>query len=127
MLFRSRTSQKAVALLRSLHLRLNRVGYVTPTGQFAFGIKRVVSDEPVGTVLRQRPAAGKMVKRGTEVTLVMAAAPPPACDPSYPNVCIPPPPPYLNCDDVPYDNIAVVGSDPHGFDGYDNDGMGCES
>jgi hypothetical protein len=43
-------------------------------------------------------------------------------------VCIPPPPPDLNCDDegVP-ENFEVVGSDPHGFDGNDNDGIGCES
>lgn len=55
-------------------------------------------------------------------------APPPAngCDPSYPTVCIPSPPPDLNCDDVGASNFAVVGSDPHGFDG-DNDGVGCES
>lgn len=49
------------------------------------------------------------------------------CDPSYPDVCIPSPPPDLNCGDVPYNNIRVVGSDPHGFDGNDNDGLGCES
>jgi hypothetical protein len=50
-----------------------------------------------------------------------------ACDSSYPDTCIPPPPPNLNCDDdgVP-ENFEVVGSDPHGFDG-DNDGIGCES
>lgn len=47
------------------------------------------------------------------------------CDPSYPDVCIASPPPDLNCDDVPYYNIRVVGSDPHGFDG-NNDGVGCE-
>jgi hypothetical protein len=49
------------------------------------------------------------------------------CDPSYSDVCIPPPPPNLNCDDegVP-ENFGVSGSDPHGFDG-DNDGIGCES
>jgi hypothetical protein len=32
----------------------------------------------------------------------------------------------LDCDQVPYSNFKVVGSDPHGFDG-DNDGRGCES
>ena len=49
------------------------------------------------------------------------------CDPSYPDVCIEPYPPDLDCDDVPYDNFRVTGSDPHGFDGNDNDGVGCES
>jgi hypothetical protein len=50
------------------------------------------------------------------------------CDPSYPDVCIPPPPPDLDCDDpgVP-DNIRVLSPDPHGFDGNDNDGIGCET
>ena len=49
------------------------------------------------------------------------------CDPSYPGLCIPPPPPDLDCDDLPYTGFTVVGNDPHGFDGTDNDGIGCES
>ena len=48
------------------------------------------------------------------------------CDPSYPTVCIPPPPPDLDCADVPYTNFRVVGADPHHFDG-DRDGIGCEA
>jgi hypothetical protein len=48
-----------------------------------------------------------------------------SCHPSYPDECIPPPPPNLNCDDVDATNFQVVGSDPHGLDG-DNDGIGCE-
>jgi phosphotransferase system IIA component len=48
-----------------------------------------------------------------------------SCHPSYPDECIPPPPPNLNCDDVDATNFQVVGSDPHGFDG-DNNGIGCE-
>src|SRR5215204_1578477 len=49
-----------------------------------------------------------------------------SCHPSYPDNCIPPPPPDLNCDDVSDTDFEVVGSDPHGFD-RDNDGIGCES
>jgi hypothetical protein len=49
-----------------------------------------------------------------------------SCHPSYPDNCIPPPPPNLNCDDVSDTDFEVVGSDPHGFD-RDNDGIGCES
>ena len=39
-----------------------------------------------------------------------------SCHPSYPDDCIPAPPPQLNCDSpgVPT-NFRVVGSDPHGF------------
>ena len=57
-----------------------------------------------------------------------AIAPPAgsACDQSYPDVCIPPAPPDLDCGDIPYRRFRVVGADPHGFD-RDRDGIGCES
>jgi hypothetical protein len=49
------------------------------------------------------------------------------CDPSYPDVCIPPPPPNLSCgDDGVPENFEVLPPDPHGFDSNDNDGIGCE-
>ena len=48
------------------------------------------------------------------------------CDPSYPDVCIPPYPPDLDCGDISYRNFYVSRADPHGFDA-DNDGIGCES
>jgi nuclease-like protein len=47
-----------------------------------------------------------------------------ACDASYPDVCIPPYPPDLDCGEVASVNFRVTGSDPHGFDG-DDDGIGC--
>jgi archaellum component FlaF (FlaF/FlaG flagellin family) len=47
------------------------------------------------------------------------------CDPSYPTVCIPPPPPDLDCGDIPYRNFVVRPPDPHRFD-RDGDGIGCE-
>ena len=53
-------------------------------------------------------------------------APAENCDSSYPDFCIPPPSPDLDCGDVSGTNFTVVGSDPHGFDG-DSDGVGCES
>jgi micrococcal nuclease len=50
------------------------------------------------------------------------------CDPNYEGACVPP---YeqigdLDCADIGA-AVTVVGSDPHGFDGNDNDGLGCES
>lgn len=48
------------------------------------------------------------------------------CDPSYPDVCIPPYPPDLNCGDIPHRRFRVLPPDPHGFD-RDKDGVGCES
>jgi micrococcal nuclease len=51
------------------------------------------------------------------------------CAPSYPDVCIPPPP-DLDCGQISYRNFRVVytvpNPDPHRFDG-DHDGIGCES
>ena len=48
------------------------------------------------------------------------------CDPSYPTVCIPPPPPDLDCGDISYRRFEVRAPDPHRFDA-DHDGIGCES
>lgn len=48
------------------------------------------------------------------------------CDPSYPTVCIPSPPPDLDCADIDYRRFRVVPPDPHRFDG-ERDGIGCES
>ncbi len=47
------------------------------------------------------------------------------CDPAYPTVCIPPPPPDLDCADIPYRRFQVLPPDPHHFDG-DHNGIGCE-
>src|SRR6185295_9647112 len=47
------------------------------------------------------------------------------CDPSYPTVCIPPPPPDLDCGDIPYRRFQVLPPDPHNFD-REGDGLGCE-
>jgi hypothetical protein len=48
------------------------------------------------------------------------------CHPSYPDFCIPPPPPDLDCPDIDEQDFTVRGSDPHRLDGNDN-GVGCES
>jgi len=49
-----------------------------------------------------------------------------SCDPSYPDICIPPFPPDLDCGEIRHVNFKVLPPDPHGFDG-DKDGIGCES
>lgn len=47
------------------------------------------------------------------------------CHPSYPDVCIPPPPPDLDCGDLDACDIRVIGADPHRLD-RDRDGIACE-
>lgn len=59
------------------------------------------------------------------------SSPPPAggCHPSYPDTCIPPPPPDLDCADIPYRDFYVrrdpPDADPHILDGNE-DGVGCQ-
>jgi hypothetical protein len=70
---------------------------------------------------------------GAEVELYLepdaSVGPPPGdeCDPAYPDTCIPPPPPDVNCPELGETDITVLPPDPHGLDGYDDDGIGCES
>jgi micrococcal nuclease len=101
----------------------------------ASGLARVyVYDRPFQRLSAYRSAerAGRArpqnVWSGCGATVAPPAAPQPRtnCDPSYPTVCIPPPPPDLDCADVPYRNFAVRGADPHRFDGG-GDGLGCEN
>ncbi len=47
------------------------------------------------------------------------------CSSAYPDICIAPPPPDLDCKDISYRNFKVVAPDPHRFDGNKN-GIGCE-
>ncbi len=48
------------------------------------------------------------------------------CDPAYPDVCIPSPPPDLDCKDIQFRRFRVLQPDSHNFD-RDQDGIGCES
>jgi hypothetical protein len=59
-------------------------------------------------------------------TATFTPAPQQNCDPSYPTVCIPPPPPDLDCGEIPYRRFTVLPPDPHDFD-RDGNGIGCES
>ena len=48
------------------------------------------------------------------------------CEPAYPTVCLPPPPPDINRPQLlPLVNIPTLPPDPHGLDA-DKDGIGCE-
>src|SRR4029453_19065214 len=90
-----------------------------------------VSDRPFQRRGAYRTAGAIGRQRNPNVWAGCAAPTPPPtpssnCDPSYPGVCIPPPPPDLDCADVPYAAFAVRGTDPHRFDG-DGDGVGCEN
>jgi hypothetical protein len=63
---------------------------------------------------------------GGATTTTTSTTPNGNCDPSYPDVCIPPPPPDLNCGDITFRNFRVLQPDPHRFDG-NKDGIGCSA
>jgi micrococcal nuclease len=89
----------------SAYRRAEQVGRVRPQNVWR-GCTLPVAPPPPGGGVTPPPSAGN-------------------CDASYPTVCIPPPPPDLDCADVPHRAFAVRGADPHRFDG-DGDGVGCE-
>jgi hypothetical protein len=96
--------------------------------QIFYSFELIVAPE-VAQALAQRAAAAQATELGGtgEGTTGGTTGGDSACDSSYPDVCIPPPPPDLNCDDISARNFEVLPPDPHGFDGNDNDGIGCES
>jgi hypothetical protein len=49
------------------------------------------------------------------------------CYSSYPDVCIPPPPPDLDCGQIGWRNFRVQSPDSHRFDTNDPDRIGCET
>lgn len=77
-----------------------------------------------GTVISQTPKPGVLVKAGQVVTVTTAD--PPACDPSYPTLCIAPFGPDVRCHDLrPNKGFEVLPPDRHRLD-PDHDGVGCE-
>ena len=79
---------------------------------------------------RPAPEESAEAQSGPEESAAPAATaespPGEACDPSYPDFCIPGPPPDLDCDDVEGTKpFQVRRPDPHNFD-RDGDGRACE-
>ncbi|MCX2727828.1 thermonuclease family protein [Thermomicrobium sp. 4228-Ro] len=99
----------------------------------------VAREYPPDTRYAARLAAAQQVAQATRAGLwshcstadvTPTSTAPPArdarCDPSYPDICVPPPPPDLDCRDIPYRRFRVQPPDPHRLD-TDRDGIGCES
>lgn len=71
---------------------------------------------------RNTGSGGGSLPGGATATTDAARA---SCDPAYPTVCIPSPPPDLDCGDITARRFPVLPPDPHRFDGG-GDGIGCE-
>jgi hypothetical protein len=72
-----------------------------------------------------RVVGGQITRGRLHVVSQTGGAPAGACDAAYPDFCIPPPPPDLDCSDVGTGGFTVLPPDPHRFDA-DHDGVGCE-
>lgn len=72
------------------------------------------------------PTATPIPTPRPQPTAVPTAPPRADCDPAYPTVCIPSPPPDLDCGEIRHRNFRVLPPDPHRFDA-DKDGVGCET
>jgi hypothetical protein len=65
----------------------------------------------------------------TAAPVITTTAPPTTASNCHPNYepCVPNVPYDLNCDDIKFAVRVIDSQDPYGFDGNDNDGLGCES
>ena len=117
-----------LAVIRSGRYTYLGQGTVNASGQWS-----ITANLPAGTypyVVYTSAHSGTLYGSKSLTLTVQSppAAPTPSqgCDPAYPDVCIPPPPPDLDCGDISYRRFRVLSPDPHGFD-TDHDGIGCET
>ena len=62
----------------------------------------------------------------TDIVTMVASPYTSGCDPLYPDFCIRPPPPLINCDQIAQKNFKVFPPESHGLD-KDKDSIGCEA
>jgi hypothetical protein len=93
------------------------------TDSGGYSAMRLLPSEPLSITVKVSVGAGGLATSQTSFPIAHDE-----CDPRYPNVCIPPPPPDWNCDALTYRNIRTEPpgpDDPHRLDA-DGDGIGCE-
>jgi hypothetical protein len=101
-------------------------GTNTSTKRF-WGLSKQVWDNTGSEYAYLKNASGVLQSKsptsGTSTTLKPVTS---TCDPNYSGFCVPNVSYDLDCPDIGH-MVYVVGYDYHGFDGNDNDGIGCES
>ncbi len=78
-----------------------------------------------GSTAAKQPAAAQAKTPAKNVRLEADQATGTGCDSHYPDFCIAPGPPDLDCPEVGRNNFTVLQPDPHRFDA-DHDGLGCD-
>ena len=86
-----------------------------------------ITDTPIQTTtvipINYLPLVIRALPTPTPTNTPTPTRDPAHCAAEYPTVCIPPPPPDLNCGDIVYRNFTVLPPDRHKFD-TDHDGIG---
>jgi hypothetical protein len=95
-------------------------------GQIASDSVEVTIEEGEEAPLDEGPSTVQQEEQLTDNNVPEEEEEETTCDSSYPNTCIPSPPPILSCDDIEASNFEVQPPDLHHFDA-DNDGIGCET
>ena len=86
---------------------------------------RLVALAVVFVAVTASAASSAAISSAAFVPFVAGGRPAGECDPAYPTICLPSPPPDLNCPQIPYNDFVVLPPDPHRLDA-DKDGIGCE-
>jgi len=90
-------------------------------------LRHLVAECPATTMLEiAAEPPGPSPLASATAPAVATSTTPANCDPAYPTVCIPPPPPDLDCGEITFRDFVVLAPDPHRLDG-NRDGVGCES
>ena len=117
---------------RMLNRELVRAGFAwwyrqyAPNDKVLEQLEREAREARRGLWANPNPIAPWDFRRGVTTAPVTSPAGSDQCHSAYPTVCIPPPPPDLDCGEITARRFQVVGPDVHRFDG-DRDGIGCET
>jgi hypothetical protein len=80
---------------------------------------------PTATFTPSNTPTATLTRTPTRTPTLTPTRDPNQCAAEYPTVCIPPPPPDLNCPDITFRNFLALPPDRHNSD-TDNDQIGCE-
>ncbi|MBD0261847.1 MAG: thermonuclease family protein [Tolypothrix sp. Co-bin9] len=100
-------------------------GCTTSKNQF-IKAEATAKQQKLGFWNQPKPLMPWDFRQGKGTTESVVSQPQQQCDPSYPDFCLPPNSPDLDCKDIPYRRFRVNQPDPHKFD-RDRNGIGCES
>jgi len=102
------------------------IASVRVASTFTWCVRAPCGRVPIADTNRDNDTSGALA---LVVKGLVGGPPPSLCDPSYPTVCIPSPPPDLDCNDLPFRQFQVRRDvaipDPHRLD-QSEDGIGCQ-